>query len=264
MLRIKELQNELTQAQEEIQNRIFKMMEKRQETALSKYEDTHAQLPQNLVKTIELHTKNHRNQLNVETGKAKALQVELKRVTDENRKLESKLERFKYQSYGGKKAFYNASEVDRTNRMARPKTAVQPISVPLMAGADGNDHSDQTPSSLPDRDGTSIKQELLLVHGESSEISDHTEELQMNLMRQVHEDVINAPNMLVRKIPDSSDSTLIRRISALVKEEYILSGVGREENTILQEQTTPTTDGYKNPFSLSNPFRPSTATKKKL
>lgn len=86
-----------------------------------------------------------------------------------------------------------------------------------MAGANGNDHSDQTPSSLLDLDGTSIKQELLLVHGESSEISDHTEELQMNLMRQVHEDVINAPDMLVNEISDSSDSTLIRGISALVK-----------------------------------------------
>jgi len=35
-----------------------------------------------------------------------------------------------------------------------------------------------------------------LVHGES-EISDHTKDLQKNLMRQVHEDVINKPNMLV-------------------------------------------------------------------
>lgn len=76
MLRVKELQNELTQARSEIQvrqndnyydnndnadiiymyvcvdkylmaeNRIFKIMEKRQDTALSKYEDTHSQLPQ--------------------------------------------------------------------------------------------------------------------------------------------------------------------------------------------------------------------------
>lgn len=35
-----------------------------------------------------------------------------------------------------------------------------------------------------------------LVHGES-EISDHTKDLQRNLMKQVHEDVIHKPNMLM-------------------------------------------------------------------
>lgn len=44
-----------------------------------------------------------------------------------------------------------------------------------------------------------------LVHGES-EISDHTKDLQKNLMRQVHEDVINKPNMLVNDKMESSNS----------------------------------------------------------
>jgi len=48
-----------------------------------------------------------------------------------------------------------------------------------------------------------IKPEL--VHGES-EISDHTKDLQKNLMRQVHEDVINKPNMLVNYEMESSNS----------------------------------------------------------
>lgn len=43
-----------------------------------------------------------------------------------------------------------------------------------------------------------------LVHGES-EISDHTKDLQKNLMRQVHEDVINKPNMLVNDKMESSN-----------------------------------------------------------
>jgi len=44
-----------------------------------------------------------------------------------------------------------------------------------------------------------------LVHGES-EISDHTKDLQKNLMRQVHEDVINKPNMLINYKIKSSNS----------------------------------------------------------
>jgi len=44
-----------------------------------------------------------------------------------------------------------------------------------------------------------------LVHGES-EISDHTKDLQKNLMRQVHEDVINKPNMLEKYKIDSCNS----------------------------------------------------------
>jgi len=43
------------------------------------------------------------------------------------------------------------------------------------------------------------------VHGES-EISDHTKDLQKNLIRQVHEDVINKPNMLVNYEMESSNS----------------------------------------------------------
>lgn len=88
-----------------------------------------------------------------------------------------------------------------------------------MTDADNNnDHGDPVTLSSLYRDDTSVKQQLLSVHGDSSEISDHTEELQMNLMRQVHEDVINAPNMLVREKPDSlNDSALIQGISALVK-----------------------------------------------
>lgn len=44
-----------------------------------------------------------------------------------------------------------------------------------------------------------------LVHGES-EISDHTKDLQKNLMIQVHEDVINKPSMLVNDKIESSNS----------------------------------------------------------
>jgi len=44
-----------------------------------------------------------------------------------------------------------------------------------------------------------------LVHGES-EISDHLKDLQKNLMRQVHEDVINKPNMLANYKMESCNS----------------------------------------------------------
>lgn len=86
-----------------------------------------------------------------------------------------------------------------------------------MTGADCNNHNNQTASlSLRDRKGRSIKQELLVL-SDSSENSDHTEKLQTNLMQQVHEDLINRPNMLVCENQDSSNSKLIQEICELVK-----------------------------------------------
>jgi hypothetical protein len=60
-----------------------------------------------------------------------------------------------------------------------------------------------------------------LVHGES-DLSDHTKDLQKNLMRQVHEDVVNKPKMLVAKKNNSSESScatsrLSYGISELIK-----------------------------------------------
>lgn len=92
----------------------------------------------------------------------------------------------------------------------------QPSVVRPRTGAGCADHGGRAPPPLPDRNGRSDQQELL-VDGGSSEISDNTEELQMNLMRQVHEDVINEPDMLVREIPESTNSTLIQEIYELVK-----------------------------------------------
>lgn len=66
-----------------------------------------------------------------------------------------------------------------------------------------------------------------LVHGES-EISDHTKDMQKNLMRQIHEDVINKPNMLVKSktsTPDSSGDNMTcleDGISELIKVIIIL------------------------------------------
>lgn len=60
---------------------------------------------------------------------------------------------------------------------------------------------------------TLLKPEL--VHGES-EISDHTKELQKNLMMQIHEDVINEPHTLIgNKIEETS--WLSRSISKMIK-----------------------------------------------
>lgn len=68
-----------------------------------------------------------------------------------------------------------------------------------------------------------------LVHGES-EISDHTKDLQKNLMKQVHEDVINTPNMLIND-PQISSSWLdhgiteiigVSKTKLILKEEWVL------------------------------------------
>lgn len=60
-------------------------------------------------------TKNHRDQMDVEIGKAKVLQSELIRAKDENRILESTFEEFKYQIYGGKRT-HKTSAASRANR----------------------------------------------------------------------------------------------------------------------------------------------------
>lgn len=66
------------------------------------------------------------------------------------------------------------------------------------------------------------KKELLkpeLVHGES-EISDHTKELQKNLMSQIHEDVINKPHMLVKNDKVKTSDAMLwlnRNISDMIK-----------------------------------------------
>lgn len=62
-------------------------------------------LVQNLIKKIVLLNKNHRDQIAVELGKIKQLQVELSRVKEINDKLEKKMEKLKYQSYGGRRSY---------------------------------------------------------------------------------------------------------------------------------------------------------------
>lgn len=53
-----------------------------------------------------------------------------------------------------------------------------------------------------------------------SDVSDHTKDLQRNLMRQVHGDVVDRPDMLMRdetRSPDAIGSLLNRGISELTK-----------------------------------------------
>jgi len=54
---------------------------------------------------LELLNKNHRNQINVEISKSKALQMELNRLKETNDQLLSKIEKLKYQSYGGRQSY---------------------------------------------------------------------------------------------------------------------------------------------------------------
>ncbi|XP_025195971.1 asparagine-rich protein [Melanaphis sacchari] len=325
MLRINKLQNKLTEAQEKIdglvsENRILKMMERRQENALSKYEGTHAQLPQviksysedirslqtrlkytknsyrelenrnhllstellnvqkqhkhlldltknkqlgereklsnqleeaeniikqqetkhqNLINKLELLNKNHRNQINIEVSKSKALQIELNRLKDINDQLISKIEKLKYQSYGGRRSYIFGVNQRSIASQLRSKVMSKNS---LLA-----DVVDRKPSL--GIHGKTAKPEL--VHDES-EISDHTKDLQKNLMRQIHEDVINKPNMLVNDKMESSNSIgvsshLNSGIAKLMKKKDL--SVECDESIVEQLVEPNVAD---NPFSLSN------------
>jgi len=88
----------------------------------------------------------------------------------------------------------------------------------------GDGHGDRLMSTNTNR--KSLKLELL--HDES-EISDQTKDLQKNLMRQVHEDVINKPDMLANDKTIMSDSSetnsswLNHGISELIEVIIIIS-----------------------------------------
>ncbi|XP_060846905.1 filamin A-interacting protein 1-like [Rhopalosiphum padi] len=319
MLRIKQLQNKLSEAQEQIdglmgENRLLKIMERRQENALSKYEGTHAQLPQviksysadirtlqtrlktmknsyreledrnrlistelldvqkqhkhlldltknkqlgereklsnqleeaeniikqqetkhqNLMNKLELLNKNHRNQINVEISKSKALQMELNRLKETNDQLLSKIEKLKYQSYGGRQSYAFG-----VNQRIAPKSRSTVISKSSLLVDVVGVVVDRNPSS-----GVHVKTvKPELVHGES-EISDHTKDLQKNLMRQVHEDVINKPNMLVNDKMESPH--LNSGIAELMKKKDLSD----EFDESIVQQIEP--NEADNPFSLS-------------
>jgi len=171
-----------------------------------------------LKKQIEVLNKNHKNQLNVEINKTKVLQLELNHLKETNDQLVSKIEKIKYHSYGGRRSYngvnqsiapqsrsdnlYNTDYIiilyvnfmmlfNRSTVMSKNSLLVDVIGVVV----------DRVASTEVPR--KTVKPEL--VHGES-EISDHTKDLQKNLMRQVHEDVINKPNMLVNDKMESSNS----------------------------------------------------------
>uniref|UniRef100_A0A2S2P2R2 Lebercilin n=1 Tax=Schizaphis graminum TaxID=13262 RepID=A0A2S2P2R2_SCHGA len=321
MLRVKQLENKLSEAQEQIdglicENRILKIMERRQGNALTKYEGTHAQLPlviksysadirslqtrlktmknayrvledrnrlisaelldvqkqhkylldltknkqlgereklsnqleeaeniikqqeikyQNLMNKLELLNKNHRNQINVEISKSKALQMEINRLKETKDQLQSKIEKIKYESYGGRKSYVFG--VNQRNAHKSRSTVISKNSLLVdVIGA----VVDRKPSPEVHVKQSTVKPEL--VHGES-EISDHTKDLQKNLMRQVHEDVINKPNMLVNDKMESPH--LNSRIAELMKKKDLSD----EFDESIVQQIEP--NEADNPFSLS-------------
>jgi len=57
------------------------------------------------MKKLELQNKSHHNQITAEINKIKQLQSDLKRAKTVNDKLESKVEKFRYESYGGRRSY---------------------------------------------------------------------------------------------------------------------------------------------------------------
>ncbi|KAE9533695.1 hypothetical protein AGLY_009044 [Aphis glycines] len=327
MLRNKELQNKLSEAQEQIASlmneiRLLKMMERRQENALSKYEGTHAQLPQviksysedirslqtrlkymknsnrdlenrnrlistelfdvqkqhkhlldltknkqlgereklsnqleeaeniikqqetkyqNIINKLELLNKNLRKKINVEISKSKALQTELNHLKETNDQLVSKNEKLKYQKYGGRRSY-----VFGVNQRIAPQARSKIISKNSLLVDVVGVVVDRKPST-----GIYVKTvKPELVHGES-EISDHTKDLQKNLMRQVHEDVINKPNMLVNNKMESSNSIGVSSdLNSGIAELMKKKDLSDECNESIMQQIEPNVTD--NPFSLSN------------
>ncbi|XP_016659166.1 uncharacterized protein LOC100572572 [Acyrthosiphon pisum] len=179
--------------------------------------------------------------MNVGINKAKALQLELNHLKETNDQLVSKVEKLKYQSYGGRRSYVCASNQSiapqsRSTEMSKNSLLVNVVGVVVDRVAS---------TGIPRKTG---KPEL--VHGES-EISDHTKDLQKNLMRQVHEDVINKPNMLANYKMESCNSCgdskdLNFGIAELMKKKDISDAC---DESIMQ-QIEPDVAG--NPFSLSN------------
>ncbi|XP_022180084.1 uncharacterized protein LOC111040465 [Myzus persicae] len=178
--------------------------------------------------------------MNVEINKTKALQLEINHLKEKNDQLVSKIEKLKYQSYGGRRSYnglnQNIAPQSRSTVMSKNSLLVDVIGVVVDRMA-----STETPRKT-------VKPEL--VHCES-EISDHTKDLQKNLMRQVHEDVINKPNMLVNDKMESSNSRgdskdLNIGISELMKNKDLSD----ECDLSSMQQIEPNVP--VNPFSLSN------------
>lgn len=61
------------------------------------------------MKKNELLNKNHQNQINVMIDKAKFLHLEINHLKETNDQLVSKVEKLKYQSYGGRRSYVCAS-----------------------------------------------------------------------------------------------------------------------------------------------------------
>lgn len=57
------------------------------------------------MKKIDLQNKNYQNQINVEIKKIKSLKIEMNHMEIMNKKLESNIEKIKYQSYGGRNSY---------------------------------------------------------------------------------------------------------------------------------------------------------------
>lgn len=190
-----------------------------------------------MIKKIELLNKNHQNQIKVEISKAKLLQVELNHLKESNDKLLSKVEKLKYQSYGGRQSYViglNQSIVPQSRSVNFYIIDFYLINVLYLSFMVHLIRSTVLPknSLLVEVVGTVVDRAVSprisartvkpeLVHGES-EISDHTKDLQKNLMRQIHEDVINKPNMLVNdkmglSNPFGDASHLNNEISELMK-----------------------------------------------
>ncbi|CAI6357058.1 unnamed protein product [Macrosiphum euphorbiae] len=179
--------------------------------------------------------------MNIGINKAKALQLELNHLKETNDQLVSKVEKLKYQSYGGRRSYLCASNQSIAPKSRSPEMSKNSLLVNVVGVVVDRVASTGIPRKT-------VKPEL--VHGES-EISDHTKDLQKNLMRQVHEDVINKPNMLANYKTESCNSCgdskdLNFGIAELMKKKDISDAC---DESIMQ-QIEP--DVAVNPFSLSN------------
>ncbi|XP_015364028.1 PREDICTED: uncharacterized protein LOC107161922 [Diuraphis noxia] len=178
--------------------------------------------------------------MNVEMNKNKVLQLELNHLKETNDQLLSTIEKLKYQSYGGRRSYNGLSQ------SIAPKSRSTVMSKnSLLVDVVGSVVDRVASPKIPRK---TARPEL--VHGES-EISDHTKDLQKNLIIQVHEDVINKPNMLVNDKTESFNSCgksrdLYSGITELMKEKDLLDEF--DEN--IMRQIEP--DEAENPFSVSN------------
>ncbi|XP_050426232.1 GRIP1-associated protein 1-like isoform X2 [Adelges cooleyi] len=200
---------------------------------------------QSLSRALELQKKNHRERLVEETDRVKLLQSELKRMKDKYEKLYSEMEIFKYKSYGGRRSFVRGISTCSPDNVTTKLVTITGARKELMSIRNaelciGEESFEQQTTNVPRK---SIKPEL---KHEDSEISEHTSEMQITLMRQIHQDVIEKPKMLMKNdTTDFSDRPWANRdIVDMLKVDELESK--EADNSLELDECS----GAKNPFSI--------------